>query len=83
MRLSDGRVILACNPTRKGRYPLSLLTSEDNGETWPWRVDLETEAGEYSYPAIIQAADGQVHLTYTYRRQWIQHVTLDADDLVS
>lgn len=81
VRLSDGRIVLACNPTREGRTPLSLLVSEDNGETWPWREDLETGRGEYSYPSIIQAADGRVHVVYTYRRSQICHLVLDPDDL--
>jgi predicted neuraminidase len=80
-RLADGRVALACNPTRAGRSPLALLLSADNGATWPWRHDLETEPGEYSYPAIIQAADGRVHLAYTYRREEIRHVVLQLEDL--
>jgi len=83
VRLSDGRIVLACNPTQEGRTPLSLLVSEDNGETWPWRRDLETGSGEYSYPSIIQAADGQVHVVYTYRRRQIRHLVLDPDDLVT
>jgi len=79
VRLSDGRIVLACNPTHSGRTPLSLLVSEDNGASWPWRLDLETEPGEYSYPSIIQASDGKVHVVYTYRRARIQHVVLDTD----
>jgi predicted neuraminidase len=79
VRLSDGRVVLACNPTREGRTPLSVLMSEDNGETWPWRKDLETKPGEYSYPSIIQAADGRVHVVYTYQRTQIYHAVLDPD----
>ncbi|MBN1641741.1 MAG: exo-alpha-sialidase [Anaerolineae bacterium] len=81
VRLADGRLVLACNPTHEGRTPLSLLTSEDNGATWPHRLDLETEPGEYSYPSIIQAADGRVHVAYTWRRTCIQHVVLGPGDL--
>ncbi|MCC6861885.1 MAG: neuraminidase (sialidase), partial [Bryobacterales bacterium] len=33
-------------------------------------------SGEYSYPAIIQSSDGNVHVTYTWRRQRIRHVEL-------
>jgi len=79
--LSDGRIVLACNPTHKGRTPLSLLVSGDNGDTWPWRLDLETGPGEYSYPSTIQASDRKVHVVYTYRRVRIQHVTLDPDEI--
>jgi len=81
VRLADGRIVLACNPTREGRSPLSLLISTDSGETWPRRLDLETASGEFSYPSIIQAWDGRVHLVYTHRRTHIQHVIMDLDEL--
>lgn len=83
VRLQDGRVLLVCNPVRDGRTPLSLLLSEDNGDTWPWRLDLETEPGEYSYPSIIQASGGLVHVVYTHRREHIQHAMLNPDEIGS
>ena len=81
VRLADGRIVLACNPTHEGRRPLSLLVSNDNGETWSHRLDLETAPGEFSYPSIIQAADGGLHLVYTYLRTHIQHAIMDLDEL--
>jgi predicted neuraminidase len=81
VRLADGRIVLACNPTHEGRSPLSLLISADNGASWPQRLDLETAPGEFSYPSIIQAADGRLHLVYTDRRVRIQHTVLDLDEL--
>ena len=39
---------------------------------------LEDQPGEYSYPAIIQTSDGLVHATYTWKRQRIKHVVIDA-----
>ena len=42
---------------------------------------LERDPGEYSYPAIIQTADGLVHVTYTWKRQRIKHVVMDPAQL--
>ncbi|NKB65629.1 MAG: FAD-dependent oxidoreductase [Candidatus Latescibacteria bacterium] len=69
-RLHDGTLALVCNPVTKGRTPLSILLSSDNGHSWPRRLDIETEAGEYSYPAIVPTAGG-LAVTYTWQRQHI------------
>ena len=42
---------------------------------------LESEPGEYSYPAVIQTSDGLVHVTYTWKRQRIKHVVIDPSRL--
>ena len=76
VRLADGRFLLAYNPTASGRSPLALAVSRD-GRRWRSAVTLEDGDGEYSYPALIQARDGRVHVTYTWRRQRIQHVVID------
>ena len=74
--LSDGRGLLVYNHTRLGRSPLNVAVSAD-GESWKAGPELETELGEYSYPAVIQAKDGKVHVTYTWKRQRIRHAVLD------
>jgi len=81
VRLTDGRVVLVCNPVAEGRTPLALLVSSDNGETWPRRLDLETGPGEYSYPSVIQAGDGTVHVVATHRRERIFHYILEPGEL--
>jgi predicted neuraminidase len=76
VRLRDGRVALCHNPVERGRTPLMLSVSEDDGVTWREAAVLESEPGEYSYPALVQAEAGEVHVTYTWRRERIAHATL-------
>jgi predicted neuraminidase len=74
--LRDGRQLLVFNNTKQGRTPLNVAVSKD-GEDWDVVLTLENEPGEYSYPAVIQTADGLAHTTYTYHRKSIKHVVLD------
>jgi predicted neuraminidase len=79
--LADGRHLLVYNHTDRGRSPLNIAMSKD-GRTWEAALVLESEPGEYSYPAVIQATDGRVHVLYTWKRQKIRHVVIDPEKLV-
>jgi predicted neuraminidase len=74
--LRDGRHVLVYNPVPKGRTPLVVAVSRD-GREWQQRLTLEDQPGEYSYPAVIQTADGRLHITYTWKRQRIRHAVID------
>lgn len=81
--LADGRHLLVYNhvSTPEGQWggprsPLNVAVSED-GITWQAALVLEDAPGEYSYPAVIQTADGRVHITYTWQRTHIKHVVID------
>ena len=80
--LKNGWQMLVHNPLTRGkqwsngRQKLVVSVSKD-GKTWNEVHVLEDKArGEFSYPAIVQAADGKVHITYTWDRQNIRHVVL-------
>ena len=73
--LKDGRFILVNNNTPNGRTPLNVLISDD-GTHWKTILTLEDGPGEYSYPTVIQASDGRVHIVYTWNRKRIKHVVL-------
>lgn len=76
LTLQDGRHLIVYNHTPKGRSPLNVAVSRD-GKVWEAALVLEHDAGEYSYPAVIQSADGLVHFTYTWKRERIKHVVVD------
>jgi predicted neuraminidase len=78
--LKDGRSVLVYNDTPAGRSPLNVAVSAD-GKTWLPGPVLESEPGEYSYPAVIQTSDGLIHVTYTWRRKRIKHVVIDPASL--
>ncbi|UCH35639.1 MAG: exo-alpha-sialidase [Armatimonadota bacterium] len=80
VRLSNGHLVLAFNNVTDNRNVLTLAVSVDDGRTWAHKRDLENEPyGEFSYPAIIQARDGTIHVTYTYNRRNIKHVALNEE----
>ncbi|QDT14858.1 sialidase family protein [Alienimonas californiensis] len=58
------------------RTPLNVAVSDD-GRRWRTVLTLEDAPGEYSYPAVIQTADGRLHVTYTWQRKSIVHAVLD------
>ncbi len=73
IRLASGDLLLACNPVARGRTPLALLLASPD-EDWGKPLALEEGAGEYSYPTLLQARDGKIHMVYTWRRERIQHL---------
>ncbi len=75
VRLHDGRIVLAFNNSYNARTPLNLAVSRD-GEHFTVFKTLEDGPGQYSYPAIVQAANGDLLITYSWRRQTIKFVRL-------
>jgi predicted neuraminidase len=77
---------LVYNPTAGdwgARVPLSVAVSSD-GVQWDRVLDLEpvtdpttVDDEEYSYPGVIQAKDGRVHVVYTWNRKTVKHVVID------
>jgi predicted neuraminidase len=88
--LKDGRQLLVYNHVRpadslkngKGpRTPLNVALSKD-GKKWYASLILEdSPINQYSYPSVIQSADGMVHIVYTWRRQKIKYVKIDPSKL--
>jgi predicted neuraminidase len=75
--LRNGHLLLVHNDSDTARTPLSIRRSLDGGKTWSAPLMLESNPGEYSYPSVLQSADGLIHIIYTYRRYAIKHVEID------
>ena len=80
--MADGRQFLVYNHTTGGRKVLNLAVSKD-GKNWDAAMLLEDKktydgSGAYAaYPAAIQAADGKIHIVYTWKRRKINYVAVD------
>lgn len=77
--LRSGALLAVYNPTERGRSPLRVALSDDDGATWPLHRDVETGPGEFSYPTAIEADDGAIHILYTHQRRAIAHARLTED----
>lgn len=83
IRLKNGLFMIVYNPATagkdwwQGRTKLYVATSKD-GLQWQDALTLEDgiEGDEYSYPTIVQSADGLIHITYTWNRKSIKHITI-------
>ena len=72
MGLVPNRMVLAYNPSSKGRTALNLGESRD-GQSWAVAARMEqgVEPDEFSYPAMAWS-DGKLWVTYTKDRKRIQ-----------
>lgn len=82
--LMDGRQLLVYNHVlppdtlAKGpRTPLNVSLSNDGKEWFASLVLEDSPISQYSYPSVIQASDGMIHIVYTWRREKIKYVKID------
>jgi predicted neuraminidase len=78
--LHDGRHVLVYNDSSKERTPLCVAVSSD-GDRWTKFLTLESDTGEFSYPAVIQARNGEIHIIYTWNRKAIKYAHLQLSQL--
>jgi predicted neuraminidase len=77
--MGEGKLLLVFNNAEDGRKNLSMALSEDEGQTWKvLRVFEEGQEEEsFSYPYLIEADDGLLHLTYTWNKRRIKHLVFN------
>ena len=82
LKLKSGNWVLVYNDEEDGRYSLAAALSDDQGRSWKWKRKLENlKGGSFSYPSVIQAKDGRIHITYSYHlrddKKSILHISID------
>ena len=86
--MKDGRHVLVYNHVlppgdlaKGARTPLNVSISKDGKEWYAALILEDSPISQYSYPAVIQTADGMLHFIYTWRREKIKHVIVDPSKL--
>ncbi len=80
IKLKSGNWLMVNNDVDDGRYSLAVTISDDEGKSWKWKRNLEnTKGASFSYPSVIQAKSGNIHITYSSftieGQKAIKHVT--------
>jgi predicted neuraminidase len=78
IRTHGGNFLMSFNPSELSREQLAIASSSD-GENWQVLEIMEAGAPgqEFSYPTLICGQPGVYHLTYTWNREKICHVTFN------
>ena len=86
--LKNGKWMYFGNDVNDGRYQLSLYLSDDEGATWNKKEVIELSPDRkqgFSYPCVIQTADGLVHISYSYNAgrgsEAIKHIVVDVEKI--
>ena len=61
-KLKSGKLILVMNASTT-RNDMAAFLSEDGGETWPYKLLLDTR-DDVSYPDLNQTDDGEIHVVF-------------------
>lgn len=82
--VDNSTLLMAFNNTERGRHDLSLAVSTDRGKHWrtihqiEYKPDSKTEQ-RFSYPYLIEDSNGMFHVSYTWNKKMIRHVSFNRD----
>jgi predicted neuraminidase len=75
VRLADGRLLAAANPSETAANTLALLVSDDGGGSWGMARTVESSRrpeDQFRYPALAQSPDGTINMAYSVNRKAIR-----------
>lgn len=68
LALASGNWVMIFNDSEVDRHSLVMGLSEDEGATWGYTRSVENlDGGSFAYPSMLQSADGNIHISYSYR----------------
>jgi len=85
IRLESGRLLQINHYEFSGRSNIHAMLSEDNGETWPYKLQLDGR-GDISYPDVIQDKDGKIFVIHDHERYGALEIIMHAfteDDIIA
>ncbi len=65
IKLRSGNLLLVFNDSMDDRTPLTAALSQDQGRTFPHRLNLCEGPRSFAYPTAIQTQDGTIHVVYS------------------
>ncbi|MCC5936125.1 MAG: exo-alpha-sialidase [Lunatimonas sp.] len=87
--LSSGHWAFLGNDVDDGRYRVALYLSDDEGESWKWKVyleDGEKGQGGHSYPSLVEDGKGNLHISYSFHeagdRKSIKYLRVNTKKIV-
>lgn len=82
IRLKNGATLVCHNETEKfKRTPITLSVAKKNEVKFTKLFDVDSGDMELSYPNLLQASDGTIHLLYTYNRKMMKHIVFEQQEL--
>ncbi|MBQ9501282.1 MAG: exo-alpha-sialidase [Lentisphaeria bacterium] len=78
-RLKSGRVLLIRNDSSRARTDLVAELSEDDGETWKYRLPLDPGSfplRSVSYPDAVETPDGRILVIYDSGRRTFKEIRM-------
>lgn len=77
LRLASGRLLQINHYEFSGRSNIHAMLSEDNGKTWPYKLQLDGR-GDISYPDVIQDKDGTIYVIHDHERYGALEIIMHA-----
>ena len=85
MGLSNGNLVMINHATTTSRSLLYAYLSQDNGQTWPYKLALDLRS-DISYPCAFEAENSQIYVVWDkgrYKEKEIRVSSITEEDIIA